>query len=82
MNYTEAIALAQQIQFKLNEMRCTNPDCDRYEKRAGRMCEATVNGTPPVSLPEELSITDLICCDVFKDELQARYTELLNDLEA
>ena len=80
MNYSEAIELSQQIQFKLNEMRCSNPDCDRYEKRAGRMCEATVIGTPPVSLPEELTFTDMICCDVFKAELQERYSQLVEEL--
>ena len=80
MNYREAIEASQKIQFQLNEMRCTNPDCDRGEKRAGRMCEATVNGAPPVSLPEELTFTDMICCDVFKEELQQKYKELLENL--
>ena len=36
-------------------MKCKNPDCEKTEKKVGRMCGAAVKGTPPVALAEELS---------------------------
>lgn len=76
MDYKQAIEISQEIQIKLNGMKCTNPDCDGLETKVGRMCGAAVKGTPPVALAEELSFTDLICCEQFQNELQEKYQEL------
>lgn len=75
MTYNEAVELSQEIQFKLNTMKCTNPECEKTEKRVGRMCSIPVSVNATLSLGEELSFTDKICCDQFREELQNKYQE-------
>ncbi len=81
MNYSKALEISQEIQFKLNTLKCNNPDCEKKETRVGRMCSAPIKGAP-VSLGEELHFTDMVCCDKFKEELQEKYDELRESVNA